>query len=196
MSDDYKKTIPWLYWGAGRKYDERNAVLYPKLYEAKDHNTTLDIIMDWNGISWRQHVLNIKTAARALIGLGITPGQKICLIGNTRQVHSFHTASQVFTLLFGQSWLEMHVGALMVGAVPFSIYNTCSKSEVEVLLGHSDATLVLVEGACVSCYPCKHNTITSTHHAPPRATHAHHAPHTCHCSYRTVFHRPRELGQG
>ena len=41
--------------------------------------------------------------------------------------------------------VEMDLGAMAIGAIPAGIYQTCSPEEIEYILNHSEAPIVLVE---------------------------------------------------
>jgi long-chain acyl-CoA synthetase len=84
----------------------------------------------WQSRSWRQFLEEVRTAACALVALGVQPGERICILGGNRP-----------------QWLIMDHAAMMIGAVGAGIYWTSAAPEVEYILGHSQAPLVLLETA-------------------------------------------------
>ena len=84
----------------------------------------------WRATTWRQYADEIRTAARALIALGLPP----------RRQRS-HPRLQ-----------PARVGDLRprgdgVGGAPAGIYTTCSPAEVQYIVDHAEAPVVLVEDA-------------------------------------------------
>jgi len=84
----------------------------------------------WQPTSWRRLLEQVLTAARALVALGVQPGQSICILGFNRP-----------------EWLIMDHAAMMVGAAAAGIYWTSAAPEVEYILGHSKAPLIVLEDA-------------------------------------------------
>jgi hypothetical protein len=72
----------------------------------------------------------VQRAARALVGLGVQPGQTVCILGFNRP-----------------EWLVMDHAAMMVGATSAGIYWTSAPVEVAYILQHSRAPLLLLEDA-------------------------------------------------
>jgi long-chain acyl-CoA synthetase len=83
---------------------------------------------EWRPTTWRQYADEIKTAARALIGLGLEPGGKVCILGFNRP-----------------EWVIFDHAAMMAGGVAAGIYTTCSPDEVQYIVHHAEASIVLVE---------------------------------------------------
>ena len=84
----------------------------------------------WEPTSWTQFAAKVQQAARALVALGIQPGQAVCVLGFNRP-----------------DWVVMDHAAMMVGAVVAGIYWTSAPSEVTYILEHSQCPLLLVEDA-------------------------------------------------
>jgi len=84
----------------------------------------------WLPTSWRELLTQVQAAARALIALGVQPGQTVCILGFNRP-----------------EWLIMDHAAMMVGATAAGIYWTSAPPEVAYILAHSKAPLLLVEDA-------------------------------------------------
>ncbi|GAB4199778.1 MAG: AMP-dependent synthetase/ligase [Sandaracinaceae bacterium] len=62
------------------------------------------------------------------MSLGFQPGQRICILGFNRP-----------------EWTTLDLATLAAGGAPAGIYTTCSAEEVQYILHHSEAPLVLVE---------------------------------------------------
>ncbi len=91
----------------------------------------------WKAKNWKEYVSEVRTAARALLTLGV--GQKH---GNG----AGDTASCVCILGFNRpEWAIVDVAAMAVGGAPAGIYTTCSPTEVAYIVGHTEAKVVLVE---------------------------------------------------
>ncbi len=99
-----------------------------RLGEASAYFVRTDVA--WQPTSWRSMLELVRTAARALVALGIQRGERICILGFNRP-----------------EWLIMDHAAMMAGAVGVGIYWTSATPEVEFILADSQAPLVLVEDA-------------------------------------------------
>ena len=84
----------------------------------------------WKSTDWAGYAREVKQAARALIALGFQPGQRLCILGFNRP-----------------EWVILDLAAMTAGGAPAGIYTTCSPDEVQYILSHSEAPLVLVENA-------------------------------------------------
>jgi long-chain acyl-CoA synthetase len=82
----------------------------------------------WLPTMWREYGAQIAGAARALIALGIQPGNAVTVLGFNRP-----------------DWVILDVAAMAVGAVPAGIYTTNSPNEVHYVAAHSAAPLILIE---------------------------------------------------
>ena len=85
---------------------------------------------DWEPTSWASLLHQVQQAARALVALGVQPHQSVCILGFNRP-----------------EWLVMDHAAMMVGATTAGIYWTSAPPEVEYVLNHSKAPLLLLEDA-------------------------------------------------
>ncbi len=83
---------------------------------------------EWKDYSWSQYAEEVKRAGRALIALGVKPKGKVCILG-------FNTPE----------WVIFDLAAMMIRAVPVGIYETCSEESVAYIVGHSEASAILVE---------------------------------------------------
>jgi long-chain acyl-CoA synthetase len=84
----------------------------------------------WQPTTWRTYAEQIRTAARALIALGLPAGGKVSILGFNRP-----------------EWVILDHAAMMAGGVPAGIYTTCSAEEVQYIIHHSESRIVLVENA-------------------------------------------------
>ncbi len=91
----------------------------------------------WTAVTWGAYVAEVRRAARALIALGVGA-----------RADGSGSQSCVCILGFNKpEWAILDLAAMAVGAAPAGIYTTCSPSEVAYIVGHTEATLVLVENA-------------------------------------------------
>lgn len=82
----------------------------------------------WKPTSWRTYADEVASASRAMIGLGIEPGQVVTILG------------------FNQpSWVIADIAAMAVGAVPAGIYTTNSPQECHYILDHAESPLLVLE---------------------------------------------------
>jgi long-chain acyl-CoA synthetase len=84
----------------------------------------------WRATRWRDYVGETRLVARALIAEGVGPGKTVGILGFNRP-----------------EWVSMAVATMLTGAAPAGIYTTCSADEVQYILAHSEALVVLVEDA-------------------------------------------------
>ena len=84
----------------------------------------------WQPTTWRTYADQIRSAARAMIALGLPAGGKVAILGFNRP-----------------EWVIFDHAAMMARGVPAGIYTTCSADEVQYIVHHSEAKLVLVENA-------------------------------------------------
>ena len=82
----------------------------------------------WQPTTWKTYVDQIRSAARALMALGLPRGGKVSILGFNRP-----------------EWVIMDHAAMMAGGVPAGIYTTCSAEEVQYIVHHSESLVVLVE---------------------------------------------------
>lgn len=83
---------------------------------------------EYRAMSWADYAEEVRRAGKALIAQGFSPGQHVCILGFNRA-----------------EWVVLDVACMSVGGAPAGIYTTSSPEEVEYILGHCDAPLVLVE---------------------------------------------------
>ena len=83
---------------------------------------------DGSGITWGEYGDQVRDVAAGLHELGLRPGDTFALMLSTRlEFHLLDTA------------------AILLGAVPFSIYNTAPPQDVAYVLANSNAKLAVVE---------------------------------------------------
>lgn len=82
----------------------------------------------WHATSWREYGDEVEKAARALIRLGLEPGQCGCILGFNRP-----------------EWVIFDVAVMAAGGAPAGIYTTCSLAEIAYILNHSEARVLLLE---------------------------------------------------
>jgi long-chain acyl-CoA synthetase len=84
----------------------------------------------WKMTTWRGYADQVRTAGKALIALGLEPGQTVCILGFN-----------------APEWTILDVATLSVGGAPAGIYTTCSAEEVQYIVHHADSPLILIEDA-------------------------------------------------
>jgi long-chain acyl-CoA synthetase len=82
----------------------------------------------WVGTTWAEHVAEVRQATRALVALGFQEGQVVCILGFNRP-----------------EWVVMDLAAMCAGGAPAGIYATNSPEEVQYVVSHSEAPVLLVE---------------------------------------------------
>jgi long-chain acyl-CoA synthetase len=82
----------------------------------------------WVGTNWATYAEQVRETAKALVALGVEPGHTVCILGFNRS-----------------EWVLFDLAAMAIGAVPAGIYTTCSSKEVQYIIDHSAAGVVLVE---------------------------------------------------
>src|SRR5665647_3192568 len=84
----------------------------------------------WQPTTWKTFVDQVRAAARALMTLGFERGAKVAILGFNRP-----------------EWVILDHAAMMAGGAAAGIYTTCSAEEVQYVVHHSEAHVVLVEDA-------------------------------------------------
>lgn len=82
----------------------------------------------WRPTSWKNYADTIRQAAKSLIEMGVPDGGAVCILG-------FNQAE----------WTTFDVAAMAVGAAPAGIYTTSSPEEVQYIVHHCEARVILVE---------------------------------------------------
>ncbi|MDB5214057.1 MAG: Long-chain-fatty-acid--CoA ligase [Myxococcaceae bacterium] len=76
----------------------------------------------WKTVTWSTYGRDVRRAARALMKLGVQPGQGVSLIGQNNP-----------------EWLVADVGAIFAGAMPAGIYTTNSAEQARYITDHCEA---------------------------------------------------------
>jgi long-chain acyl-CoA synthetase len=82
----------------------------------------------WLPTSWRQYATRVKDLALAFLSLGLEPKQAVGIIGFNRE-----------------EWLVSALATMAGQGVPVGLYTTSSTEQLEYVLGHCEAPLVVVE---------------------------------------------------
>ncbi len=85
----------------------------------------------WRSVTYGAYGEQVCTAGRAMIALGIQPGENVCILGFNRP-----------------EWAIFDLAAMAVGGAAAGIYTTSSSEEAGWIVGHAEARLVLVEDEC------------------------------------------------
>ena len=83
----------------------------------------------WQPTTWQEYAQQVRQAARALVALGVQPGDAVCILGFNRP-----------------EWTTMDLAAMMVGAMAAGIYWSSAANEIAYIVEHSGCSLLLVEG--------------------------------------------------
>lgn len=82
----------------------------------------------WEATRWQEYAADVRQAARALVALGVQPGDAVCILGFNRP-----------------EWTTMDLAAMMVGAVAAGIYWSSAANEIAYIVEHSGCAVLLVE---------------------------------------------------
>lgn len=82
----------------------------------------------WVPTDYATFAREVRDAAKAMMHLGLEPGQTVCILGFNRP-----------------EWVIFDVGAMTAGGAPAGIYTTCSPGEVQYIIDHAEARIVLLE---------------------------------------------------
>jgi long-chain acyl-CoA synthetase len=83
---------------------------------------------EWRPTNWKGYADNVRQVARSLLALELQTGSVVCILGSNRA-----------------EWVEADIAAMAIGAIPAGIYQTCSAEEIQYILHHSEAPIVVVE---------------------------------------------------
>jgi long-subunit acyl-CoA synthetase (AMP-forming) len=81
----------------------------------------------WKTRSWTAYADEVREAARALLALGLVPGDAVAILGPNRP-----------------EWLVADLAAMAVGAVPAPIYPTLTAEQSAYVAGHAGAVVAVV----------------------------------------------------
>lgn len=82
----------------------------------------------WVPTSWKEYTNQVRQAARALVALGVQPGQNATILGFNRP-----------------EWVIFDLACMMIGGAPAGIYTTNSASESKYIIGNSESSVILAE---------------------------------------------------
>jgi long-chain acyl-CoA synthetase len=83
---------------------------------------------EWKSTDWKTYADEIKQAGKALMAVGVDPGGCVSILG-------FNTPE----------WIILDVAAMCVGASAAGVYTTCSAEEVQYIVDHCEASVLLIE---------------------------------------------------
>jgi long-chain acyl-CoA synthetase len=110
-------TIPKLWLQAVHKYGDKKVAMREKEFGI------------WIPITWREYYEDVKRIALGMVSLGLERGDKVAMIGDNRPE---------------ALWVEM--AAICVGAVGVWLFQDSLIDEVQYIIDHSDAKLMVGEG--------------------------------------------------
>lgn len=84
----------------------------------------------WAPTQWKDYAAQVKSAAKSLIALGLEPDGTVAILG-------FNTPE----------WAVFDLACMAAGGAPAGIYTTCSPPEVQYIIEHAEASIVLLEEA-------------------------------------------------
>jgi long-chain acyl-CoA synthetase len=91
-------------------------------------NTNSDGGFTWSNSSWKDYADAVRRVAASLIAAGLGPGDRVAILASNRP-----------------EWIHTDMAAMTIGAVPLGIYATASPEQMEYLLHHSKARLLVIE---------------------------------------------------
>lgn len=84
----------------------------------------------WSTVSYGQLRARVRESGRALLGLGVAPGERVAVLAETRP-----------------EWTYTHFGVLAAGAVLVPVYPTAGEEELAWVLSDSAAVMVVCDDA-------------------------------------------------
>lgn len=82
----------------------------------------------WVPTSWKEYTNQVRQAARALVTLGVQPGQNTTILGFNRS-----------------EWVIFDLATMLIGGAPAGIYTTNSSHECKYIVENSESSVILVE---------------------------------------------------
>jgi long-subunit acyl-CoA synthetase (AMP-forming) len=82
----------------------------------------------WDTTTWREYREQVRLAGRALIALGVEPGEHVVILGYNCP-----------------EWFVADIGAIAAGAIPAGIYTTNTPEQCRYIAAHCDARVAFVE---------------------------------------------------
>ncbi|MCP4445818.1 MAG: long-chain fatty acid--CoA ligase [Myxococcales bacterium] len=82
----------------------------------------------WKPTNWRTYGDEVRDAGKSLMSLGVGAKGAVSILGFNRP-----------------EWVIFNLGAMSVGAYAAGVYTTCSPEEVQYIVNHAEASVMLVE---------------------------------------------------
>lgn len=83
---------------------------------------------EWTEMTWNEYYGQVRTTARAFIGLGLEVGKAVSILGNNCP-----------------QWFISDLAGIFAGGVPGGIYTTNSPEQCQYIAEHSEANIAVVE---------------------------------------------------
>ena len=82
----------------------------------------------WQTTTWKAYLASVRTVARALVALGVGPGQGVAIVGAN-----------------SPEWLIADVAAIFAGGFPAGIYGTSSPEQARYIAAHCEARVAFAD---------------------------------------------------
>ncbi len=82
----------------------------------------------WQRVTWRDYLAHVRRACMGLTALGLRAGDKVAILSENRR-----------------EWLYAELASMAAGGVGVGVYPTSPSNEVQYVLAHSGATIVVAE---------------------------------------------------
>ncbi len=82
----------------------------------------------WKPTNWRSYAAQVRAAGKSLMALGVAKKGSVSILGFNRP-----------------EWVIFDLAAMSVGAYAAGVYTTCSPEEVQYIVNHAEASVMLVE---------------------------------------------------
>jgi long-chain acyl-CoA synthetase len=82
----------------------------------------------WIPTTWEEYARQVTDTARALIALGMEPGESVCILGFNRP-----------------DWVIFDLASMLVGGHAAGIYSTSAPADIEFIINDSGAHILLIE---------------------------------------------------
>jgi long-chain acyl-CoA synthetase len=82
----------------------------------------------WKPTNWRTYAKEVRAVGKSLLALGVAAKGSVSILGFNRP-----------------EWVLFDLGAMSIGAYAAGVYTTCSPEEVQYIVDHAEASVMLVE---------------------------------------------------
>lgn len=82
----------------------------------------------WHDVTWADYAANVERVSRALIALGMSQGDRVCVLSETRL-----------------AWVQCDMGIVCGGGVTVGIYPSSLAEDCAYIINHAEAAIVFVE---------------------------------------------------